>query len=35
VREDQIEYQNLGLFRRPTNLPVLIGPRPDAAAGAG
>jgi cytochrome P450 len=35
VREDQIEYQNLGLFRRATNLPVLIGPWPDGSAAAG
>jgi cytochrome P450 len=28
VRDDQIEYLDAGLFRRPTNLPVLIGPRP-------
>jgi cytochrome P450 len=32
VRAEQIEYLDLGLIRRPTNLPVLIGPPPGAAA---
>jgi cytochrome P450 len=27
LREDRLEYQELGLFRRATNLPVEIGPR--------
>jgi cytochrome P450 len=35
VRADQIEYLDAGLLRRPTNLPVLIGPRPDGTARAG
>ena len=34
VCEDRLEYRNLGLFRRAANLPVLIGPRSDGAAGA-
>ncbi len=35
VQDDQIEYLDAGLFRRPTNLPISIGPPPDGAAGAG
>jgi cytochrome P450 len=30
VRDDQIEYRDVGLFRRTVNLPVEIGPRPAA-----
>jgi cytochrome P450 len=32
VRDDQMEYRDMGLFRRPVNLPVEIGPRPGERA---
>ncbi|TMA29992.1 MAG: cytochrome P450 [Deltaproteobacteria bacterium] len=32
VRSDQVGYRDVGLFRRATNLPVRIGPRPSADA---
>ena len=35
VRKDQLEFRDSGLFRRTTNLPVEIGPRPEDAATAG
>jgi len=32
VCSDQVGYRDVGLFRRATNLPVRIGPRPSADA---
>jgi cytochrome P450 len=34
VCEDQLEYRDVGLFRRAINLPVEIGPRPTNAEGS-
>jgi hypothetical protein len=28
VCDEQIDYRDIGLLRRPSNLPVRIGPRP-------
>jgi cytochrome P450 len=35
VEKDRLEFIDAGLFRRPTNLPVRIGPRPDRAERVG
>ena len=35
VEKDRIEFRDAGLLRRPINLPVRIGPRPDTSPGAG
>ncbi len=35
VCTDQLDYREMGLFRRPSNLPVLIGPPPDGVAESG